>query len=399
MIDILSLTSFLLSLIIYIFLMFKIVNEYRIHRFTPLIYLFLVTFLLSLVQFIIFLPEPKEHEIPKQLFQLSAVLLSMSFILLLTLLFFDSFDQESVLSRRNVTLMTLVTTLGFLIMTTIVFIVSIIAEDPDKFDLSEEGNLSNSEALIFFILVISILLDVIITIIMAVLIFKTMRRKIKETSNPEVKVLIKKIVIGSIIMTIGSELARILNVIHLGNLELGDISEHFVSILGLYIMVHYFLKGGIFLFQGDSLRRLIIITDSGLPIYSYSFRSFNLFENIRADSLSERGGQEVLFSGAIKSISYLLSEFTGSNKIVKEIFLDDMVMMFKILPNNSSIILLSNKSTKFLRNAIDKFSSLVSSITEEIPDGQAFNTYQVKVANEFLESSFGFGYFQQIGSK
>ena len=132
--------------------MFKIVNEYRIHRFAPLIYLFLVTFLLSLVQFIIFLPEPKEHEIPKQLFQLSTVLLSMSFILLLTLLFFDSFDHESVLSRRNVTLMTLVTTLGFLIMTTIVFIVSIIAEDPDKFDLSEEGNLSNSEAWINLLL-------------------------------------------------------------------------------------------------------------------------------------------------------------------------------------------------------------------------------------------------------
>ncbi|MCE7736408.1 MAG: hypothetical protein GPJ54_16125 [Candidatus Heimdallarchaeota archaeon] len=74
-------------------------------------------------------------------------------------------------------------------------------------------------------------------------------------------------------------------------------------------------------------------------------------------------------------------------------------MMFKILPNNSSVILLCNKSTKFLRNAINKFSVQVSSLADEVPDGQGFNTDQVKVANQLLENSFGFGYYQQIGSE
>lgn len=399
MTDTLGLTSFILSLAIYLFLMFKIVNAYRIHRFTPLIYLFLVIILLTLLQFIIFLPEPEEHEISQQLIQMSGVLLFMSFALLLTLLFFESFDKESVLSTRNVILMLFVTTLGFVIMTSMLFITSLFVEDPERFAGSDELELSTTESLMFVILVSSVLLDVIIAITMGVMIFKTLRRKIKETNNPQVKNLVKKIVLGSIIMTIGGEIARILNIFRIGNLGVGDILEPFVSIFGLYMMIHYFLKGGIFLFQGDSLRRLIIITDSGLPIYSYSFRRFNIEEDIRSDSLSERGGQEVLFSGAIKSISYLLSEFTGSNEVIREIFLDDTVMMVKMLPNNSSVILLSNKSTKFFRNAIDKFSSLVSSLAEEIPDGQAFNTYQVKVANELLESSFGFGYYQQIGSE
>ena len=221
----------------------------------------------------------------------------------------------------------------------------------------------------------------------------------RETSNSQVQNLIRKITYGSVIMIFGPMFSMSLNLIQIKSTGVGDILSPFVAILGLYIMIYYFLKGGIFLFQGDTLRRLIIITDSGVPIYSYSFRKFNLQEEVPSDTLNERGGQEVLFSGAIKSISFLLSEFTGSNKVVREIFLEDMVMMVKMLPNNSSVILLSNKSTKFLRNAINEFSMKVSSLAEEVPQGQGFNNDQVKVANQLLEGSFGFGYYQQIGSE
>ncbi|MHA2031777.1 MAG: hypothetical protein ACW99A_01825 [Candidatus Kariarchaeaceae archaeon] len=353
---------------------------------------------MSLVQFINLLPESGEFEISEILFQTSVILISVGFALLLLLLFFDSFDQESVLSARNVMLMFSVLISGILMILNSIIISTIINEDEERFSDPDNVVTTNSENFIFVILVIAVFLNLFATLYMGIKIFKTLRSKMKETSNLHVQSLIRKIGYGGIIMIFGPMFAGILNFIQIGNSGLGNILAPFVAILGLYIMIHYFLKGGIFLFQGDTLRRLIIITDSGIPIYSYSFRKFDLHEDVAADSLSERGGQEVLFSGAIKSISFLLSEFTGSNKVVREIFLEDMVMIIKMLPNNSSVILLCNKSTKFLRNALNKFSLQVTSLAEEIPDGQAFNTNQNKVANQLLESSFGFGYYQQMGT-
>ncbi len=397
--DYLLLASFFLRLIIYTYLSIKIIIEYRRHRFTPLIYLLLVNIFLGLIQLFTLLPEPGEYEISLILYQTSIILISLSFSFLLLLLFFDSFDQESVLTGRNVTLMFSVLISGILMITNSIIISTIINDDEPRFSDPDNVVTSNSENIIFVILVTGVSLSLLVILYMGIKIFKTLRSKMKETSNSEVQLLIRKIVYGSVIMLFGPMFIGILNFIQIGSTGLGEILSPFVAILGLYIMVHYFLKGGIFLFQGDSLRRLIIITDSGIPIYSYSFRKFNLLDDVSADSLSQRGGQEVLFSGAIKSISFLLSEFTGSNKVVREIFLEDMVMMFKILPNNSSVILLCNKSTKFLRNAINKFSGQVSELAEEVPDGQGFNTTQVKVANQLLEGSFGFGCYQPIGSE
>ncbi|MCE7736407.1 MAG: hypothetical protein GPJ54_16120 [Candidatus Heimdallarchaeota archaeon] len=275
---------------------------------------------LSLIQFFTLLPEPGEYEISLILFQTSIILISLGFSFLLLLLFFDSFDEESVLTGRNVTLMFSVLISGILMITNSILISTIINDDEPRFSDPDNVVTSNSENIIFIILVTGVSLSLLVILYMGIKIFKTLRSKMKETSNPEVQMLIRKIVYGSVIMLFGPMFIVILNFIQIGSTGLGEIVSPFVAILGLYIMVHYFLKGGIFLFQGDSLRRLIIITDSGIPIYSYSFRKFNLLEDVSADSLNERGGQEVLFSGAIKSISFLLSEFTGSNKVVREIF-------------------------------------------------------------------------------
>lgn len=397
--DYLLLASFFLRMTIYIYLSIKLIVEYTKHRFTPLIYLLLVNIFLGIIQFINLLPDPGEFEIFEILFRTTVVLIFVGFALLLLLLFFDSFDHESVLSVRNVILIFCILISGIIMITNTVIINTIMNEDEERFSDPENIVTTSSENLIFLILAAAVFLNLFTSLYMGIKIFKTLRRKMKETNNPYVQNLIRKIVRGSIIMIFGPMAIGSLNFIRIGSTGLGEILNPFVAILGLYIMIFYFLKGGIFLFQGDSLRRLIIITDSGIPIYSYSFRKFNLQEDVSSDSLNERGGQEVLFSGAIKSISFLLSEFTGSNKVVREIFLEDMVMMVKTLPNNSSVVLLCNKSTKFLRNAVDKFSLQVSSLSEEVPPGQGFNTNQVKVANQLLENSFGFGYYQQIGSE
>jgi hypothetical protein len=358
----------------------------------------LVTVFLSIIQFINLLPEPEEYEISQGLFQASTVLLSVSFSFLLLLLFFDSFDHESVLSFRNVTLMICVSTLAILMITISILVSSVVSEEAERFSDLENLELMNSEILLFSLLGITVVLVLLMVLIMGILIFKTLRRKMNETSNHQVQSLIRNIVIGSLIMVFGPMFAGILNIIKIGSSGLGNILQPFVAIVGLWIMIYYFLKGGIFLFQGDALRRLLIISESGIPIYSYSFRRFNLQEEILADSFSERSSQEVLFSGAIKSISYLLSEFTGSDKLVREIILEDMVMMIKMISDDFSAILMSNKSTKFLKNALNEFGENISLLVEEIPQGQAFNTDQIKVANELLEGSFGFGYFQQIGA-
>ncbi len=396
--NLLEIIIFSFRMLIYAYILFKISLEYKKHKFTPLFYLILATIFLVIIEFVYLLPEPSESDYSNMLFQGSTVLLSLLSSLLLLLLFFDTFNQENVLTARNVILIVLMTTFGTSLLTSAVLITILVSENRD-IDI-EDADLTNSEISIFALMGGAMILSLFLVTVLIFLIFKTLRTKMRETSNPMVQNLIKKMILGSIIMLIGPLFMSIFSSVQIGStgISLSDLLQPFVAIFGLVIIIYYFLKGGIYLFQGDYLRRLLIISESGIPIYSFSFRKLSIEKEVLADQLNDRTGQEILFSGALKSISYLLSEFTGSNKMVEDISLEGMMMMIKSISKDYSAVLMVDRSTKFFRNAINTFSELIKPLVEEVSAGQAFNTNQVKIANKLLESSFGFGYYQQIGS-
>ena len=63
--------------------------------------------------------------------------------------------------------------------------------------------------------------------------------------------------------------------------------------------------------------------------------------------------------------------------------------MIQEIDNENRVILIVDKSTKFFRNAIEKFSKYSSDLVAETRPNMAFNNNQIKVANSLIELSFG----------
>ncbi|MBD3190362.1 MAG: hypothetical protein GF308_06945 [Candidatus Heimdallarchaeota archaeon] len=139
-------------------------------------------------------------------------------------------------------------------------------------------------------------------------------RKDKYISlKPQVRQILYWLIIGNVILLIGSFILTFQFVV-------GEI----MIIVGYSIIYLRYLSGGIFVLQTNSLRRLIILDSSGLPIYSHHFlleQQANI-QNVdsqidgRAQESSSSNGVEdekdVLFSGALQAVSMLLSELMGT---------------------------------------------------------------------------------------
>ena len=157
------------------------------------------------------------------------------------------------------------------------------------------------------------------------------------------------------------------------------------SIIGVSFFLYGIHRGGFYIFKGESLRKLIIITNYGIPVYSYDFRSLK-----DGQTISDKISSEILFSGAMSSISTLLSEFTGKDKKVEEILLSDLVIMINGFVENYSIILLVDHSSKFYRTAIERFTEMTIDLVNGLKKGMVFNNNEIKIANKFIEQAFGF---------
>jgi len=100
--------------------------------------------------------------------------------------------------------------------------------------------------------------------------------------------------------------------------------------------------------------------------------------------------QELLFSGALRAISILLEEFTGTNHTIEEIFFGNLLMMIKQC-KDLSIVLVADKSTLFFREALESFSNQLYKTIPDIDNTLNFTTEQTKKASLLLEQQFGVG--------
>ncbi len=122
-----------------------------------------------------------------------------------------------------------------------------------------------------------------------------------------------------------------------------------------------YLNSGIHVFQEEGLRRLMIIDNAGLPLYSYLFSGFEGKEM----SSQQLENEEMMFSGALKAISSLFGELTGANQTLKEIILDKIVLLVQLSPEKDKLVILfCDRPTKFHREAIEHFTD---SLFKEVP--------------------------------
>ncbi len=94
---------------------------------------------------------------------------------------------------------------------------------------------------------------------------------------------------------------------------------------------------------------LYILTDTGLPVYNYSFES-----NLSSGGISENF--KMLFTGGIMGVSQILKEMTESKKKVQAIDHQDKKLIFEY-GEGYQIVLISNKVLKTLRLKLELLNS------------------------------------------
>lgn len=325
---------------------------------------------------------------------ISNILLMIS--LFFFLLFFESFNSEHLITKRNAVLLVLVSVLstGLALSTLSTRSRTVTNTDRTQVKVNSAASMQRYLDLTIYAFIIA---SIVFIFALIILILRSLNERIKASNNKDIKRILKQMRAASILVMIGPILPFALLPVFttLENHVSAFIGSSLLSTIGLGLLFYVYKKGGIFLLQDERLRRIIIINKAGAPIYSYKFREFNYESN---DNLSNMDtmSQEILFSGALQSISALLSEFSGSIEGITGIQLHNLDMIIKQV-DEETIILLTDKTTKFYQEALHLFAQQIKTLLNDTPEGQTFSLTQEKVANAFVENTFGYGYLQQIG--
>lgn len=233
-----------------------------------------------------------------------------------------------------------------------------------------------------------VIISLVVILILLLAVWRNIQHQIRSRQNQETKRILRGVRLGSFLI--------VLSPILFSAFEEAPVIGPSLSTMGLILLIYYYHQGGTFLLQGEHLRRLIIVNKLGLPIYSYYFSPFQDAEKSGLKDIREED-KEALFSGAISSIISVLAEITGTDQLVREIWLDNLIMMVRS-SGEHLLILFVDRSTRFYRDALRHCSHRMEPFLNEIILGHTLTTDQCKIANSFVEEFFGHGYYQQIGS-
>ncbi len=311
----------------------------------------------------------------------SAIIFGLNIALFFLFLFFESFDNESIFTKKNVYLsivlamLIVFTLLPPLFITDVARIFKNYSEKEFINVLENDKPLSTLITDIFFVGMVSYLLNLIFTLVIIIRIINSVRRKFKiSKSYINVKKTLLKMLISTIFILIGFIIST-------------GIGEIIVDISFLYI-VYLYINNGPKTFQFHMLRRLILVNDGGVPIYSYTFQKFNDDQSAR---YSDPMADEILFSGAISAVSTLMKEFVGQKEDLKEIKLNNTKFIIDRINNKVSIILIIDKSTKANRELLREFVKYLEKIFENKIPIEMFTTDQIKITNSLVKEIFGEG--------
>ncbi len=373
-------TIFFIAQLIILFMLFVwIIRNYIQYRYKTLVFIFIAVGLMifSHIYTIIF---PFDTEIGIMAWSLITIVQLIS--LYLILLFIESFESENVLTKKNLILgglMVSATPLYFMLSMLMRILIGQynLTSIEHLFEDSVPTYLELSVSVLYVIF--SILLYVLFFII-AVCIIKRLVSKIRNTRNTDVKNLLKKMTVTLGIMILAPVFIGVL--FQNPNIDLAG----FIITISLGLFFYFYNKGGIFLLQSESLRNLIIINESGIPVYSYSF---NTFEEDNSLSKTECENKQILFSGALKAISNLIHEFVGEEKEIKEIAFEDLKLLIKPLGDKLSIVLVTDLSSKYFIEALEGFKEDVGEVIASMSTDINLRKNEVENVNALVESNFG----------
>jgi hypothetical protein len=365
---------------------------YRKNKYQTVKYLLIATTILLVAQFItaIFTSSFRIGDIsPDAVPTIMWALLSVSELIatFCLLLFFEAFMSERVLTKRNNLILMIITSVSTGIIGFGVVVTRVLDEFAIRIDnLDEVFTLLDTSATIALGMFTSFLsMGVIISVVMGILLFKNLMKLRKHTRNQEISKSITKMSLVVLLLTLAPIVLSGAFQTHISG-QIGVL----VILLCIGVFFLFYMRGGMFNIQSQSLRRLLVINQGGIPVYSYVFQHFDKPKKEEDVVEMPDEDQELLFSGALRAISILLEEFTGTNHTIEEIFFGNLLMMIKQC-RDLSIVLVADKPSIFFREALESFSKQLHKTIPNIDKTLNFTKEQTEKASILLEHQFGVG--------
>lgn len=306
------------------------------------------------------------------------------------LLFFEAFTSERVFTKRNIFILVFITIVSTSMITSGVIL--------DQLFYTYDITLDNLAPVInnpvetygFFGVTASIIyfsstgLGILLTIVMSCILFINFLRTAKIPENSEMRNTSRKMSFMVLVLVLVPIILSASTQTHVGS----QIGLLIISLsIGLFFL--FYLRGGMFRIKSQSLKRLLVIDAGGVPIYSYNFEELNL-NNDKSSNIENGKDQDILFSGALRAISILLEEFTGTNHSLEEIFFGNLFLIIKQV-QDFSIVLVTEHSSIFFKEALNSFSSNLFNQLSNSSMCLNLSQNQEKVATQLLEDKFGVG--------
>lgn len=302
--------------------------------------------------------------------------------LFLIVLFIETFKQEfpfrrgiAILGFIEVILLTILA-LFSLKMMIIIRKYSLSINLIDNFDETLLTILPLEAFLDLVIFLVSLLLVGLFSLINTIICFRKIRKSKKSSQNPLFKKILQKlnygitlVIVGFIVQAFG---------------EQGDIVFLFGSLIslgGFFVIFWIYLREGIYVIQGDHLKHFLIMNTAGLPLYSMNYSQS---EEIQSEN------KDILISGALQAISQLLSQLTGINEQLKEIHMDNTVLMLELSQDKQYItMLLVDKSTLFYQTALKQITDMIFKEITSIPADQRLHGINKSIVDKAIKMYLG----------
>ncbi|UYP45421.1 hypothetical protein NEF87_001706 [Candidatus Lokiarchaeum ossiferum] len=346
-------------------------------------------YILSMVAFFVGNLVPKILQFSIDSFKLQFIFSSSSFLILLIsslflILFFESFKYEHVLTKKNQLFVSSVIVILSAMVTFLIVFFSILDFSTMEINFGPGGiqDAQFIQGMQIFKSLAYVVIALTTCELISLLLF--IRQSIKRSTND---ILIKKykIIAFSIIFSI---LLSILSAILTSDptvaiVRAWNLVVQFFLLLNYIIICITVFRGGIFMFQENSLRKLLIIDNNGISYYSFDFQ--------RLESKNTDDNSDLLFSGALNAVGKIFGELTGNlqNHLEEMVFNNIHLLIEQIPDTDLSVILLMEKSTVFYKEAIRNFALNFKHIGE-IESNLRLDKDQTKEANRKVREFFGF---------
>jgi len=150
----------------------------------------------------------------------------------------------------------------------------------------------------------------------------------------------------------------------------------FAQLVGiLLITIPVLVTKSTFFMQSRKISRLIVINDSGLPIYDFTFDP-------------KCSGDELLLGGALTAIKSVMKEATGASRDLRSIVFGDMHVLTEVR-DGFAVNLLVESSTVFLKEALRLFADCFQITYKPFKDSIIVEPELFKEADCLLQEYFG----------